>query len=135
MAQESTRPELSRSDLGEISYYSKGKELSSLAKKSLIILSYMFGGLHNFPSTQKEKFEYSKESCIRGTLFGGMSTFDSDKLTTLVILAHELAVRVDVKPCSFRYLDIFFSERQREGRFYERHPSIEEAVKNLRVRY
>lgn len=126
---------LSRNDLDEIRHFSKGVEISSLAKKALTIISYLEGGLHHVSSTQKEQFDYKATNDFVYKRFGSMATYDASHLTTLVILAHELAVRIEVSSLGFKYWKISFYERSKTGqRMYERHPSIDEVIKNWRKR-
>lgn len=123
---------LSKNDLDEIRYFSKGQKLSSIAEKSLIILSYTFGGIHHLDWKQRQKFRYTDEINTDYVLYGNMATWDSNQLTTLVVLAHELAVRVRIAPHSFKYLKITFWERTREGQNHNRHPSMDEVLKYWR---
>jgi len=63
----------------------------------------------------------------------GLATFDTNRLTRLVIGAHEECIRVEVSPKAFRYLEIAMWPRKgREGSLFERHPTIEDAVKSYR---
>ena len=55
---------LSDGDLAEIKYSSNNQKLSSLAKKSLTILSYTFGGIHHLDYNQRKKFRYTDELCV-----------------------------------------------------------------------
>lgn len=120
---------LSKNDLDEIRYFSKEAKLSGIAEKSLIILSYMFGGIHNLDYKQRKKFRYTDEHCTDYVMFGSMATWDANRLTTLVVLAHELAVRVEISPRSFKYVKITFWERRRTGAPFERHPTLDEVLK------
>jgi len=124
---------LSDNDLDEIKLFSNGQKLSSLAKKSLMILSYTFGGIHHLDYNQRKKLRYADEHCFEYVTSDSFATWDSNKLTTLVVLAHELMVRLEIDSHSFRYLKIRFWERTcRKGSTYERHPSIDEVIKYWR---
>jgi len=59
---------------------------------------------------------------------GGLSTWDFDSLTKIVLMAHKYCVRVEIKPCTPRILKIAIWRRQREGRMYQSHPTIEQAL-------
>jgi hypothetical protein len=65
-----------------------------------------------------------------------LATCDHPSLTDLVILAHEAAIRVEIRPCGPRTLRVMFTERRRSicgARSYlEDHPTIEQAVARLR---
>ena len=125
--------EFSRNDLDVIKLYSNGKELSEIAKKSLLLLSCVFGGLHNTPSLKK--FDWQNKYWTEITTSTPLSTFDSDLLTRFVILAHDLAVRVEITSHNKQILSIQFHQRQREGDFMQRHPTIETAIEKFRQKY
>ena len=55
------------------------------------------------------------------------ATYDFDELTRLVFLAHDRCVRVALEPCR-KGLRICIWARQRDGRFEERHPTLDDAV-------
>jgi hypothetical protein len=63
---------------------------------------------------------------------GDLATFDSDRLTRLVLLAHDRALRVELLPRSNRYLTMRFHRRQRDGAGWERHPTAEQALETHR---
>lgn len=123
---------LSQNDLDVIKYHTEGKEISSIAKKALTILSITFGGLHHIPSSRLKKFPWFDQWMCELLLAENLSTYDSNRLTTLLILAHELSVRIEILPCNPHYLKIQFHERVRDGDFSQRHPTIEKAVSDLR---
>ncbi len=61
-----------------------------------------------------------------------LASWDFNELTTLVFLAHDHCIRVDVKP-AMRYLELMFHPRSaREGGMAERHPTLEQAVSRWR---
>jgi hypothetical protein len=65
----------------------------------------------------------------------GLATFDSAGLTTLVIGAHEEAMRVSISAASFTHITIEIHPREREGDFSKKHPSIEDAVRSYKSTY
>jgi hypothetical protein len=57
------------------------------------------------------------------------STFDMDRLTRLVILAHDRMIRVSIVPSAPRRVGIEMWKRHtREGRMSKRHPTMEQAI-------
>ena len=55
-----------------------------------------------------------------------MSTFDGDKLTWLVLLAHKYHVRVEIEAAAPRYIRIHCHQRRQDGdRIWERHPGLD----------
>ncbi|QIG68671.1 hypothetical protein EVB67_021 [Rhizobium phage RHph_TM3_3_14B] len=64
----------------------------------------------------------------------GLATWDFNRLTRLVIGAHDECIRVEISPRAFRYLSIEMWPRQgREGCMSVRHPTIEEAIASYRM--
>jgi len=60
---------------------------------------------------------------------GSFATFDFDGLTRMVLLAHERMIRAEIAPSGPGMLGIILHKRRsREGRMYERHPAIEDAI-------
>ena len=58
-----------------------------------------------------------------------LATFDFNRLTRLVLLAHEMCIRAEINPHAFKYLSIALHKRhRRNGSIFERHPTIEEAI-------
>lgn len=63
---------------------------------------------------------------VEMTTFQDYSTFDSDRLTLIVIAAHARAVRVEIEPCSPDYLRIVAHKRidDPSARIHLRHPNL-----------
>jgi hypothetical protein len=84
------------------------------------------GGEHHFPRGQGiQPFGDGWFLSVPGT----MATYDDEKLTTLVVLAHERAVRVEIASGGPHRLRVIVHQRAREGRI-ERHPTLVQAVWN-----
>lgn len=81
------------------------------------------GGAHHLPKVH----EFGTGVCIN--YFGDLSTFDYDRLTSLVLLAHRDAVRVEISHSGPRRVRIICHRRRHgEGRMCERHPSLQDLV-------
>lgn len=62
-----------------------------------------------------------------------LSTFDFDYLTRLVVLAHDACVRVEIVSSAPGRIGLVLHKRaSRSGDMFERHPTIEEAIANMR---
>lgn len=162
---------LSKNDEDIIKHYTK-KPLSENARKTLIMLSEVFGGLHHLDSDQLKYFDYQSTFFNQYLLNHSIATFDDMKLTCLVIMAHDMAVRFEIQPTNLdpndefdrkilqeqcnevngeyntnytpenlytdlpkphsAYLRLCFHERQREGDFSRRHPTIEDSTQGFR---
>lgn len=109
--------------------------LSDFQRRAVDLLS---AGLNTGPWNIPTKWERVTWRYSEGVRFvirisGGLSTFDFDHLTRLVILAHDRCIRVGVQPVSFAYLAITMFPRKADGAMHDRHPTIEEAVERLRA--
>jgi hypothetical protein len=74
---------------------------------------------------------------IRTSVFScALSTFDTDGLTTLVLLAHDRCVRVELGNAGpSRTAVILHRRHSRSGGFDTRHPTIEGALERWRQRW
>lgn len=98
------------------------------------LIADVFGGFHHLRLRRKGRRWWIFEPAGTGVIYRdlrSMSTFDAPKLTHLVILAHERCVRVEIA-ARMNYLEIMAHQRKgREGRYYERHWTLDDAVKAL----
>lgn len=94
-------------------------------------------GLHNFDDNAMRKSDWSNTLYIDLRLpFSRLSTFDFMGLTTLVFLAHDHCIRVEIRPCNYQYLSVLFHPRKtRTGSTVLRHPLLEEAVAGWRANH
>jgi hypothetical protein len=107
-------------------------ELKPFAERAEAVLSQVFGGMHHcrnvhrfFVGTEMEMWEFNT--------FQELSTFDSNRLTELVIAAHDQCVRVTVGPSGPKRVKIqMWPRKGREGKLYNRHPTIEQAIETAR---
>ena len=126
---------LSKNDLDEIKYNSKDGDvkLSSLTEETLIILSKMVQGLHHLPFGDLGKLLIQDSFFIEYYYQGSLATTDYDALTILVIMAHELSVRVEIQRTKKNGIKLLFHERSNAPRSnLQHHPTIEESIKYLR---
>lgn len=89
------------------------------------LLADLVGGFHHVMGTFRE--------CGKGVRITipayRLSTFDSNGLTTLVLLAHDRAVRVDISGGVAHRVTLTLHPRSHtETNTYARHPTIEQAI-------
>ena len=107
---------------------------SDLGRKVANILGMVWNGLYHLDLNTIKKTNWSNPYCISVLIQKSLSTTDWEDLTELVVLCHDLAIRMDISP-HMRYLRLLFSQRTREGFYNQRHPTIEEAVRHCRERW
>ena len=107
---------------------------TDFTRRAIGLLVQGFGtGVYNLPINWKRvDWQYG-----RGVSFtiraSGWATYDFNQLTRLVIAAHDECIRVEINPHTFRHLKINMWPRAgRDGRMYERHPTIEDAISDFR---
>lgn len=99
----------------------------SLYARVVDILALAYHGKHHIPGRVKAD-SFMCEVNVPGTL----STFDFDTLTRLVVGAHDACVRLTVGSSGPGRVKLMFHLRAREGRTSERHPTMEDAIAQIR---
>lgn len=92
--------------------------------------SAFYGGEHHIPSEVKS-FGYGWAVIQNNEI----ATYDFNAMTRLVVMAHDLCVRVEVSAVSKHTLKVAIWKRQREGAIYKRHPTLEQAVPLIRKQF
>lgn len=93
-------------------------------------LSEFYGGYHHLDNLRE---------CGKGvmmTTIRDFSTFDNDRLTSLVIAAHARSVRVEISSCSPHYLRVYAHKRVDDPslRMHLRHPNLSDLMKRIEER-
>lgn len=91
--------------------------------------SEFYNGEHNIPSKIKE---FGFGWCV--VVYGRLSTFDSDGLTRLVIMAHSYHYRVELSSAGSGKIRISIHKRLPEGTISQRHPSLFDLVEIIQTR-
>lgn len=97
---------------------------SNFGARVAYLLDRLMPGIHNVPCRSLEQAKWSDDNTVRITWYGSLSTYDSNKLTELVLLCHDLSIRCEIEPCAPRYLRLSFGRRIRNGSLYEGHPTL-----------
>lgn len=94
------------------------------------MLADLYRGFHHITGKLHDS---GKGIRLNTTQVGAFATFDFDILTRAVIMAHDRMIRFEICPSGPGMLGLEFHKRHtREGRMYERHPTIEEAIAKFR---
>jgi len=102
------------------------------------VIARAFGGVHNVPSWKRRQVCTTTGGLkISIPVGGSMATYDGDRLTRLVIAAHDECVRFEIIGGTPRYMTCWFHVR--EGRIgdsmWQRHPTMEVALAKIRKHY
>ena len=107
-------------------------KLSPLGETVADLLGEWLYGLYHLDFGEIAHIDWSNSYHIDLRYYGHLSTYDTDNLTRLILLAHREAIRVEITPRSNRYLTMRFHRRKHDpdGRLeiYERHPTIDQAI-------
>jgi len=92
-------------EAGAYRHKKRGKDLpewkvSICGARCALLLTKWIGGLHHLPRNhQTYDIDWSRHFVeVLDPLYSGLSTFDGDGLTELVLLAAEHCIRVDISP-------------------------------------
>ncbi len=108
------------------------KPVSEFGKAVATIIGRAWKGIYHLENVLKS--DWSNEQRIEILVYGGLSTFDFNHLSTLVILCHDACIRLEVNPCNFSNVKLaFYARMDREGPRSRRLPTIESAIEMART--
>lgn len=116
---------------------SEGFVVSEIGARCAELAGRFYAGLHHFPGGDKglRRVDWNHWLFCKWNQHNGLTSYDGDSLTRLVMLAHDLGIRVEVNP-RMRYLEIVCHPRvfvKTTGRCAP-HPTVEAAVADWRRR-
>ena len=95
------------------------------------LIADLLGGGHHLPGARS--IRPHGDGVAINIRFATLSSTDPDALTRLVFLAHDRCIRVEVSGAAPGCLKIILHRRhKRDGRFWQRHPTIEQALDTWR---
>lgn len=111
-------------------------DISPLGRKVADILGAVWRGIYHLDEKAIRRVEWTNSEFMSVRVPGSLATWDFNRLTELVILAHDSCTRLEVRSDAPRCLRLVFHARAgREGRMSERHPGMEDAIKSARELY
>jgi len=110
------------------------KNISPLGEQVADLVGHLFKGIYHI-SDEAMKANWDNPQHVKISIACELATWDYNNLTELVVLAHDACLRVSVRPYGPRNLLLLFHQRQREGGFSERHPTLESHAAMLREHY
>jgi hypothetical protein len=102
---------------------------SALGKEVADILGQVWKGLYHL---DEDKIDWENDRYIEVNMVEDLSTWDFNRLTELVVLCHDRAIRMSINKCNFSCLKLIFHKRSRTGDITQRHPKMEEAIELIR---
>jgi len=97
-----------------------------------MILDKVFGGIHNVPLA-KAPVAWDDAYVVHVTLsWQTLATVDDSRLTALVVLAHDNALRLQIAAKAANHIELMFHQRQRAGSLSQRCPTLEESAGRIR---
>lgn len=98
-----------------------------------MMVSDLFGGPHHLDA----KVSPSADNGIRLNIYiPQMSTFDGNRLTRAVFMAHDRCIRLELCPSGPNLIKFLLHKREcREGGMSLRHPTLAQALADYRVEY
>ena len=109
------------------------RECSPFGRLVADLLGVVFVGIYHLDDRALLRADWANHRRIELTIgWTDLATYDGARLTQLVILAHDAAVRFSIAPCNPRYLRLIFHPRSRGGDMAARHATIEDAVALVR---
>lgn len=106
--------------------------LSPLGEKVATMLGIAYAGIYHLSHRQILRTDWTSETFISISILDGIASWDACNLTYLVILAHEMCLRLEIRSSAPGYLKLCFSPRERKGNVSHCHPTIEETVNMVR---
>lgn len=106
-------------------------EISEFGAKVADFVDWWQYGIYHLDGPCK-RADWTNPYHIEIVVYGGLSTFDGNELTRLVVGAHDRCIRVELNGAAPRYLRIYFHPRKHNGYVYDRHPSLENHVAAIR---
>lgn len=91
--------------------------------------SKFYGGVHHIPNGSIIK--YGSGWSVNNNN-GSLSSYDSNDLTRLVVMAHDECIRVELIPARQGVIKIAIWKRERVGNFMDKHPTLEHHIQDIR---
>lgn len=119
----------------------KGKparaDVSPLGVTVAEALGFVYRGLYHLPESSLLRAEWWNEQRIEVSVSDDdLATWDWNLLTVLVVVSHDLGLRLAIHNGGPRRLKLYFTQRTtRDGDIAKRMPTIDEQVASIRAAY
>ncbi|MCA9980461.1 MAG: hypothetical protein KDD89_06505 [Anaerolineales bacterium] len=111
-------------------------EFSEVGRRAALFMDRMWG-VHHLNTAKLKKVDWSNDYWVEMVYDRQLTTVDGDDLTKLVILAHQMLLRVSVEGAAYRtnLRLVFHLRKNRDGNFADRCPHISDVVDLYTGRY
>ncbi len=113
------------------------QNMSPLGKVAADFLGDVFQGIYHLNTHALRAVDWSDKWCIQFNLgWRELATVDGNKLTRMVVLAHDRMLRIGLEPYTFHHIKISICQRTvRTGNLTERCPTLIDHIKLIREHY
>lgn len=127
---------IARAERRKRTYTKPAPTMSPLGITAADILGFTYQGIYHLPRGLLDKCNWDDPWMVRITVPTCLCTWDDNKLMWLVVVAHDMMVRVEIDGVNQRYLKLGFSQRKtRTGGIMDRMPTIEQQIEGIRKGY
>jgi hypothetical protein len=113
-------------------------EFSKLGEQVAKFLDKLWG-LHHLNKTSLFKVDWSNDMWVDVVIDKTLCTVDNNDLTRLVVIAHNMLLRIELKGTGPGYIKLTFHQRTtrslEEGRYWQWCPTIKDHVKRINKNY
>lgn len=110
--------------------------MSELGKAVADVLGLVWQGIYHLDEAALMRVRWDDQYLVEVPVRHGLATFDRGDLTWLVIVCHDLMLRMEIDVHRPGHLLLrFWQRRQREGSLFERMPTLEQHAETLRRAY
>jgi len=113
-------------------------EMSPLGVKAADFLGELYRGIYHLNRTSLQKANWDCPHHVRMVLYGDMSTYDFNDLTTMVVLSHDMMLRVNLRGIAPGYMEMLIHERttrDMDAFQSERLPELDDHIATIRKHY
>jgi hypothetical protein len=108
-------------------------EISDLGAAVADLLDYAWSGIYHLDEQKLKKADWTDQYIIQVEFRGSLQTFDFDFLSRLVLLSHDLMIRIDIAAANINLIRMTFHQRtSRDGSINDRMPTMEQHILDLR---
>ncbi len=112
------------------------KQMSPLGEKVADLLGDVFYGIYHLDHRALDRVNWDDDVYVEYIMsYKSLSTVDFDELTRLVVLAHDAALRLDIRSVAPKRMALLFHQRTREGDVCHRCPTMEDHIALIRNGY